>query len=104
MNFLLTVGIIIFVLFILNAVFLGVIYFMRKRMAVVSQWPSTMGTVMTSELREDHQVMEIRIIQLCNIPIKSMDRHIKVRNLRRVLKWVAREPGRLWQSIPPARR
>ena len=43
MNFLLTVGIIIFVLFILNAVFLGVIYFMRRRMAEVSQWPSTMG-------------------------------------------------------------
>ncbi len=36
------------VLLILNAVFLGVIFFMRRRMAVVSQWPSTMGTVMMS--------------------------------------------------------
>ena len=45
-----TVVIIIFVLFILNAVFLGVIFFMRRRMAVVSQWPSTMGTVMMSRL------------------------------------------------------
>ena len=48
MTLLLTVGIIGFVLLILNAVFLGVIYFMRRKMAVVSQWPSTMGTVMTS--------------------------------------------------------
>ncbi len=39
-----------FVLFILNAVFLTIIYFMRRRMAVVSQWPSTMGTVMMSTL------------------------------------------------------
>jgi len=45
---LLTVGIIGFVLLILNVVFLGVIFFMRKRMAVVSQWPSTLGTVMMS--------------------------------------------------------
>jgi hypothetical protein len=45
---LLTVGIIGFVLLILNAVFLGVIFFMRRKMAVVSQWPSTMGTVMMS--------------------------------------------------------
>jgi hypothetical protein len=50
MNFLLTAGIIGFVLLILNAVFLGVIYFMRKKMAVVSQWPSTMGTVMMSRV------------------------------------------------------
>ena len=47
---LLTVGIIGFVLLILNAVFLGVIYFMRRKMAAVSQWPSTMGTVMTSTI------------------------------------------------------
>jgi len=45
---LLTVGIIGFVLLILNAVFLGVIFFMRRKMAAVSQWPSTMGTVMMS--------------------------------------------------------
>ena len=50
MNFLLTAGIIGFVLLILNVVFLGIIYFMRKKMAVVSQWPSTMGTVMMSRV------------------------------------------------------
>jgi hypothetical protein len=49
-NFLLTAGIIVFVLFILNAIFLAVIYFMRKKMAEVSQWPSTMGTVMMSTI------------------------------------------------------
>ena len=47
---LLVIGIIGFVLLILNAVFLGIIFFMRRKMAVVSQWPSTMGTVNTSYL------------------------------------------------------
>jgi len=57
MNFLLTVGIIVFVLFILNAIFLAVIYFMRKKMAEVSQWPSTMGNVVMStiERRSDSE-------------------------------------------------
>jgi len=36
------------VLIILNSVFLGVIYFMRRKMAAVSQWPSTMGTITNS--------------------------------------------------------
>lgn len=49
-DLIITVGIIVFVLFILNAIFLGVIFFMRRRMAVVSQWPSTMGTVMMSRV------------------------------------------------------
>ena len=49
---LLTVGIIGFVFLILNAIFLGIIYFMRKKMAAVSQWPSTLGTVMMSRLEQ----------------------------------------------------
>jgi hypothetical protein len=49
-NLLLTVGIIVVVLFILNAIFLTIIFFMRRRMAVVSQWPSTMGTVTMSTI------------------------------------------------------
>ncbi len=51
---LLTVGIIAFVLFILNAIFLTIIFFMRRKMAVVSQWPSTMGAVMTSRIEPRH--------------------------------------------------
>lgn len=47
-DFLITAVIIIFVLFLLNAIFLAVIYFMRKKMAEVSQWPSTMGSVVMS--------------------------------------------------------
>ena len=47
---LLTIGIIVFVLLILNIIFLGIIFFMRRRMAAVRQWPSTMGTVSTSYL------------------------------------------------------
>jgi len=47
---LLVVGIIVFVLLILNVIFLGIIFFMRRRMAAVRQWPSTMGTVNTSYL------------------------------------------------------
>lgn len=49
-TFLLTAVIIIFVLLILNAVFLGIIFFTRRKMAAVSQWPSTMGTVMMSTI------------------------------------------------------
>ena len=48
-DFILTIAVIVFVLFLLNAIFLGVIFFMR-RMATVSQWPSTMGTVNASYL------------------------------------------------------
>jgi len=47
---LLTVGIIGFVFLILNIIFLAIIFFMRRRMAAVRQWPSTMGTVNTSYL------------------------------------------------------
>ena len=47
---LLTVGIISFVFLILNVIFLVIIFFMRRRMAAVSQWPSTMGTVNASYL------------------------------------------------------
>ena len=47
---LITVGIIVVVLGILNVVFLAIIFFMRRRMATVSQWPSTMGTVMMSTI------------------------------------------------------
>jgi len=49
---LLTVGIIAFVLFILNAIFLTILFFMRRKMAAVSQWPSTMGTVMMSRIEQ----------------------------------------------------
>jgi hypothetical protein len=42
------------VLVILNAVFLGVIFFMRRRMAVVSQWPSAMGTIVASSIEQRH--------------------------------------------------
>ena len=47
---LLTVGIIGFVFLILNVIFLAVIFFMRRRMATVSQWLSTMGTVVMSTI------------------------------------------------------
>ena len=48
----LTVGIIAFVLVILNAIFLTILFFMRRRMATVSQWPSTMGTVLMSRIEQ----------------------------------------------------
>ena len=50
MNFVLVVGIIVFVLFILNAIFLAVLFFMRRKMSEVSQCPSTMGSVVTSSI------------------------------------------------------
>lgn len=46
----LTVGIIGFVFLILNVIFLAILFFTRRRMAAVRQWPSTMGTVNTSYL------------------------------------------------------
>ena len=49
---LLTVGIIVFVLVILNAIFLGIIFFMRRKMAAVSTWPSTIGTVVMSTIEQ----------------------------------------------------
>ena len=49
---LLIVGIIAFVLLILNVIFLGIIFFMRRKMAAVSQWPSTMGTVLMSAIEQ----------------------------------------------------
>jgi hypothetical protein len=47
---LIIVGAISFFFLILNVVFLGIIFFMRRRMAAVSQWPSTLGTVNASYL------------------------------------------------------
>lgn len=49
-EFLIVVGAIAFFFLVLNAIFLGIIFFMRRRMAAVSQWPSTIGTVNTSYL------------------------------------------------------
>ena len=52
MTLLLTAGILVFVLFILNAIFLGIIFFMRRKMTVVSQWPSTIGVVQMSTIEQ----------------------------------------------------
>lgn len=49
-DLLITIGVIGFFFLILNVIFLGIIFFMRRRMAAVSQWPSTMGTVHASYL------------------------------------------------------
>lgn len=45
---LIVVGVISFVFLILNIIFLGIIFFMRRRMTAVRQWPSTMGAVNAS--------------------------------------------------------
>ena len=47
-DLLITVGVIGFFFLVLHVIFLGIIFFMRRRMAAVSQWPSTMGTVHAS--------------------------------------------------------
>ena len=46
----LIVGIIGLVFLLLNGIFLGILFFMRRKMAAVSQWPSTMGSVIMSTL------------------------------------------------------
>jgi hypothetical protein len=47
---LIVVGVISFVFLVLNVIFLSIIFFMRRRMAAVRQWPSTMGAVNASYL------------------------------------------------------
>jgi len=49
-EFIITVGVVGLFFFVFNMIFLAIIFFMRRRMAAVSQWPSTMGTVNTSYL------------------------------------------------------
>ena len=49
-DLLITIGVIGFVFLVLNVIFLGIIFFMRRRMAAVSQWPSTLGAVNASYL------------------------------------------------------
>jgi hypothetical protein len=44
----LVTAILVFVLFILNVIFLGILFFMRRRMSQVSTWPSVMGSVLMS--------------------------------------------------------
>lgn len=39
-----------FVILVLNAIFLGIIFSTRRKMAAVSRWPSTLGTVLMSTL------------------------------------------------------
>jgi hypothetical protein len=53
-DLLITVGAIGFFFLVLNVIFLGILFFMRRRMAAVSQWPSTMGTVNASYLERRH--------------------------------------------------
>ncbi len=44
------VGLLVFALLLLNAIFLAVIFFMRRKMRQVSEWPYTQGTVTESRL------------------------------------------------------
>jgi len=85
----LVVGIIGFVLLILNVIFLGVIFFMRRKMSQVSQWPSTMGTVMMSTI-EQRSSSEGGYIRACA--------------LRQVPKWAAQARGKWLGVTPRARR
>jgi hypothetical protein len=49
---LIVVGSIVLVVLVLNAIFLGIIFSTRRKMAAVSQWPSTLGTVSMSTLEQ----------------------------------------------------
>lgn len=49
-DLLIPLGVIGFVFLVLNVIFLGIIFFMRRRMAAVSRWPSALGTVNASYL------------------------------------------------------
>jgi hypothetical protein len=45
---LMTLGIIGFIFIVVNAVFLGILYFTRRKMDAVAKWPYVMGTVKIS--------------------------------------------------------
>ncbi|MEW6030954.1 MAG: DUF3592 domain-containing protein [Chloroflexota bacterium] len=49
-DLLITVAVVGFFFFVFNAVFLGILFFMRRKTAIVSQWPSATGTVTASYL------------------------------------------------------
>jgi hypothetical protein len=49
-EFLIIIGAISFFFLVLNVIFLGIIFFMRRRMAAITQWPSTLGAVNASYL------------------------------------------------------
>jgi hypothetical protein len=102
-TFLLTVGIIGFVLIILNAIFLGVIYFMRKKMAAVSQWPSTMGTVMMSTIEwrssSDSGSTAYPVVQY-SYQVNGQS----FQSLHRVRKWAVPARRRSQLGIQPVRR
>jgi hypothetical protein len=47
---LLVVGIIILVMLVFNVVFLAIIFLIRRKVAAVSQWPATIGSIIASYL------------------------------------------------------
>ncbi len=49
-DLLITVAVMGFFFIVFNAVFLGIIFFMRRKTAIVSRWPSAAGTVIASFL------------------------------------------------------
>lgn len=49
-NMIITVGAIFLALVVLNAVFLGIIYFIRRKVSQVSAWPSTQGVISSSSV------------------------------------------------------
>lgn len=53
-DLMIAVGAIGLVLIILNVVFLGIIFFTRRKMDAVSKWPTTLGTVQNSILETRH--------------------------------------------------
>lgn len=50
-DFLIIVAVLGVFFIVFNAVFLGILFFMRRKAAAVSQWPSTIGTVSLSTLQ-----------------------------------------------------
>lgn len=63
----LIVGGLVFFLFLLNAVFLGIIFFIRRRMAAVNHWSSALGTVLMSMLEsrrssDDHGYVNYPVV------------------------------------------
>jgi hypothetical protein len=50
MDLIIVIGVIVFALIMLNAIFLGILLFMRRKVNQVSDWPSTQGVITSSTL------------------------------------------------------
>lgn len=102
---LIIVGAISFFFLVLNVIFLGIIFFMRRRMAAVSQWPSTLGTVHASFLeRRSSSEGGYTNYPVVQYSYQVSDKPIREGRLLPDLRWAIQARERSLRAILQARR